>query len=196
MAPTLSLNNILFYDFKTFREIDFTKERVAKEIANEHLYTYSKYAEDRKEMWRNSYLKHQPEVIHLGRDIQIAVGTAVYCPIGGIIMDIWDDTDNNVGWGRRIDIYQPRADKYWIFGHLGRNHALEGLHVGRGIAEGDFLGRVGAPLFNGNVFPHIHLQVCDFQFTQDKDTRHIDGYGTTEILQSHFDPFNLLKLIS
>jgi murein DD-endopeptidase MepM/ murein hydrolase activator NlpD len=179
---------------KKFTEIDFLTTKVTKDTKPFPYFTYSPFGEDRKPIWPGTYLTDLPEAIHLGRDIQLPAGTLIYAPVGashGIVMDIWDDTDLNVGWGRRIDILDPSNNRYWIIGHLDR--AMESdVKVGQEVSDLTIIGQVGSLLFNGYTFPHIHLQTCDFKHVIKTDPRKIDGYGTKADLEIFDDPFKFL----
>ena len=131
--------------------------------------------------------------IHLGRDIQVPAGTLVRSPIRGFVMSSFVDPSNDIGWGRRIDIYDNSTDKYWVFGHLTSNPVLsKGFEVGDIIEVGDVIGMIGNINNNGGVFEHLHLQVCSPDIFGYKSiiTEELDGYGDYDDLKYHFDPFS------
>jgi 4-aminobutyrate aminotransferase-like enzyme/Ser/Thr protein kinase RdoA (MazF antagonist) len=98
--------------------------------------------------------------IHLGIDLFVAPGTAVYAPLEGVIHAL----ANNAG---PLD-YGPVAilrhvtndgqEFFTLYGHLTRE-SLRRLRVGQAIARGEKIARVGAAQENGGWPPHVHFQV-------------------------------------
>jgi hypothetical protein len=172
---------------RDFSLVDFCGVRAVdlQEALSKFPNTFTAYAEDRKSLWSATYLQWYPQVIHLGRDIQVPAGTVVRSPVDGIVDDIWFDTDTDLGWGTRVDIL---TNNYrCILGHLMN----VSLRVGKAIRKGDVIGVVGDRMHNGNCFEHLHLQTCINPYPLADDSRRIDGYGGLEDLKYHFDPFNL-----
>lgn len=170
-----------------FSHVNFLSVRAAdiQEALNQFPYTFTDYAEDRKELWRNTYLQWYPQVIHLGRDIQVPAGIPVHSPVDGVIDDVWRDNDTDLGWGTRIDIVTDTSRV--ILGHLMNVNC----RVGRAVKKGEILGLVGDRSRNGNCFEHLHIQTCINPYPLADDSRKIDGYGGLKELQYHFDPFDL-----
>jgi len=105
-------------------------------------YTYGGYLEDRSYIWRDTYLKTE-NCIHLGVDINITRPIGVVCPVPFKVVDIFDDTDQNGGWGRRVTVETDRG--YVVFAHLEPG-------------EDKMIGYLAPPERNGNWFTHLHIQ--------------------------------------
>lgn len=98
--------------------------------------------------------------IHLGVDLFVAPGTAVYAPLEGVVHAL----ANNTG---ALD-YGPVAilrhatnvgqEFFTLYGHLTRE-TLRLLRVGQTIARGEKFARVGVVQENGGWPPHVHFQV-------------------------------------
>ena len=53
---------------------------------------------------------------------------------------------------------QGPAVFYTLYGHLSRE-SLDGLYIGKPIAQGERFAALGAPPINGDWWPHVHFQI-------------------------------------
>jgi hypothetical protein len=118
-------------------------------------YLYGGYMEDRYLLWKGSYLNIN-ESIHVGIDFYLSEYRRVYCPIPCIIEDIYEDKDQNGGWGGRITVRTEYG--IVVFAHLRLFEKTFDLKVGKYYEAGKPLGDIGASYENGGWFPHLHLQ--------------------------------------
>lgn len=126
------------------------------------------YLEDRRVLWRGSYL--DPErAVHLGVDVGARVGTPVCTPVSGRLRSCWQDPDQAGGWGGRV-IVEVADGSLLVLAHLDLQ---AGLDLGGQMPAGTSVGRVAPSERNGGWFPHLHVQ----------RVRHsgllatLDGYG-------------------
>lgn len=151
---------------------------VAREFAAD--YTYGGYLEDRRFLWNTSYLDTTGSYLHLGVDFNVPQHTKVAALFSGKVVRIDDDYDLEGGWGPRI-ILQPnpidgRRMPYAIFAHLFSPQ----VRVGDNVGENTILATVGGAPYNGNWFPHLHIQTVEadlFHTLLRDDLRSLDGYG-------------------
>jgi len=100
------------------------------------------------------------QTIHLGIDLFAAAGAPVYAPLAGVI----HASANNAApqdYGPVIILKHLTDDGYefyTLYGHLSKA-SLEGLSVGRAVAQGEQIGTLGAPSENGGWTPHLHFQI-------------------------------------
>ena len=121
-------------------------------------HSYGGYFEDRSTLWRQSYLEHKQEWIHLGVDFNVPVATKVAATWYGKVDWIDDDSPTPGGWGPRVIVrLRDYPDTVLIFAHLGAIFCKEGTL----LKPGDVFAEVGAPPNNGSWFPHLHVQAVD-----------------------------------
>jgi len=97
--------------------------------------------------------------IHIGVDVFMPAGTALYAPLEGEIHSFADRRLHG-DYGPVI-ILRHRLDDFefhTLYGHLSRD-SLAGLAEGKPIAAGERLGSIGARPNNGNWAPHLHFQI-------------------------------------
>lgn len=119
------------------------------------------YLEDRFIYRRSKHFDVQAESrnLHLGIDVWINAGTAVYTPLDAIVHS-FQDNDNFGDYGPTIILeHELEGVKFYtLYGHLSRT-SLEGLQVGKHFAAGEKIAEVGPYPENGNWPPHLHFQV-------------------------------------
>ena len=98
--------------------------------------------------------------VHLGIDIFMDAGTPVFAPLPGKVA-AFNHNRAPLDYGPVI-ILEHRAPSgdvfYTLYGHLSED-SLEGLSIGRGVAAGERIGRLGDATVNGGWTPHLHFQV-------------------------------------
>ncbi|HOW98264.1 MAG TPA: peptidoglycan DD-metalloendopeptidase family protein [Kiritimatiellia bacterium] len=153
------------------------RERVA--------WSYGGYLEDRRRLWRGSYLEKAGAFIHLGVDFNVPRGTEFVAgfPAGIVVVD--DDQDRDGGWGKRIILRPeiPGCDALLIYAHLQNVRRRPGEHAPAGAV----LAEVGGPPDNGNWHPHLHIQAIRrglFEEILLDRFNELDGYGRAEELDA------------
>jgi 4-aminobutyrate aminotransferase-like enzyme/Ser/Thr protein kinase RdoA (MazF antagonist) len=98
--------------------------------------------------------------IHLGLDIFVAPGTAVYAPLEGTVHAMANNTAT-LDYGPVVILRHQTSDAdefFTLYGHLSRE-TLRHLRVGQSITRGEKFARIGALQENGGWPPHLHFQV-------------------------------------
>jgi 4-aminobutyrate aminotransferase-like enzyme/Ser/Thr protein kinase RdoA (MazF antagonist) len=98
--------------------------------------------------------------IHLGVDLFVAPGSAVYAPLEGVVHALANSTAAQDYGPVVILRHGPGEGQefFTLYGHLTKE-SLTKLRVGRSIARGERIARVGAVQENGGWPPHLHFQV-------------------------------------
>ncbi len=109
--------------------------------------------------------------IHMGLDLFVPPGTAVYAPLPGTVHAIaYNPQPQDYG---TVVILRHETDEkrpfFTLYGHLSKASG-EQLQVGQPIAAGERFAHVGMAAENGGWPPHLHLQIltdtlgleCDF----------------------------------
>ena len=97
--------------------------------------------------------------LHLGVDIWLEAGAAVYTPLAAVVHSFQDN--NNFGdYGPTIILQHELEGTvfYSLYGHLSRA-SLSGLYPGKPIAKGVKIAEVGPFPENGDWPPHLHFQL-------------------------------------
>jgi 4-aminobutyrate aminotransferase-like enzyme/Ser/Thr protein kinase RdoA (MazF antagonist) len=98
--------------------------------------------------------------VHIGLDVFLPPGTAVFAPLAGTIHSFQDNAHER-DYGPTIILEHRPANVpvfYTLYGHLTRT-SLEGKQVGQSIAAGEAFCQIGPMPENGNWSPHLHFQV-------------------------------------
>lgn len=161
-------------------------------------FSYGGWLEDRRVIWRGSYLDDDCRYIHLGVDFNVPAGTSIMSDKMYTVIRIDSDYPEEFGWGTRVFLQEPSADVIMIFAHLDPSPFLR---VGIVIQPGDLLGSIGMAPSNGHWFSHLHVQVIDAEhYTKllNNDLRDLDGYGRIEDIEAlkgaFFDPMNYVSI--
>jgi len=135
--------------------------------------TYGGYGENRKDIWKGTYLDEKKNYIHLGIDINAIWGTAIYCPFDAHVINYLNDTDTKIGWGGRIILQQiDSPSPFLILAHIEPNSLITNKTT---FKKGDFLGMVGIWPTNGNTFQHLHVQCV-----KELDINNFDNLGSQQ----------------
>jgi 4-aminobutyrate aminotransferase-like enzyme/Ser/Thr protein kinase RdoA (MazF antagonist) len=97
---------------------------------------------------------------HLGVDLFVAPGTPVHAPLPGTIEAFANNTQA-LDYGPVIILKHDASDGeyfYTLYGHLSAS-SLQGLSVGRQVAQGELFATIGDVDENGGWPPHLHLQI-------------------------------------
>lgn len=121
-------------------------------------FSYGGWFEDRRTLWKDSYLENGQNWIHLGVDFNVPVCTMIAATWEGTVEHIDDDTPDIGGWGPRVIVRLKDAPNIILFfAHLG----TVCCHKYDNLKPGDIFATVGAPPNNGMWFPHLHVQAID-----------------------------------
>jgi len=177
---------ITLNEFLETRHIHDTKnpELVQIELDKLGYNTFGGYGENRKEIFRGSYLELSGNYTHLGIDINVKKGTKVICPFDCEVVDVFIDTDVDIGWGGRVILRQSKALPYLVLGHFEPNSIINSPKSF--FKKGEILGEVGTWPTNGNVFEHLHVQ-CVYYLLK----TNLDGYGKPSDLLNNPNPFEV-----
>jgi murein DD-endopeptidase MepM/ murein hydrolase activator NlpD len=170
-------------------------------IAQEHerlgiAFSYGGWLEDRRELWRHSYLEKNKTFLHLGVDCNVAAGTPVAVNAGRVII-VDSDYPENGGWGTRV-IIRSNEGIHMIYAHLDPTVKVKIADV---LPTNTLIGVVGEAPHNGNWYPHVHLQaIRDDAFVEitRRGLSTLDGYGAAKdrhLLAKQFpDPLQFIRL--
>lgn len=97
--------------------------------------------------------------IHIGVDIFMREGTAIYAPLDGEVHSFANrKVEGDYG---PVIILRHRLHDFefhTLYGHLSET-SLEGLIDGKTISQGEQFAEIGPRLTNGNWTPHLHFQL-------------------------------------
>ncbi len=126
------------------------------------------YAEPRPIYGGESFRLHGNDrdewrTVHLGVDIFLPAGAAVYAPLDGVVHSFANNAAR-FDYGPCIVLEHSIADDqgpirfHTLYGHLSAE-SLAHLAVGQRVRRGDRLATLGDFPINGNWPPHLHLQI-------------------------------------
>ncbi|MCX6714579.1 MAG: M23 family metallopeptidase [Candidatus Uhrbacteria bacterium] len=140
-------------------------------------HSYGGWFEDRRVLWKDSYLEKGQHWIHLGVDFTVPTGTSVAATWKGTVEHVDDDTPEPGGWGPRVIVrLKDASDMILIFAHLGKIICKKGDR----LKPGDVFAEIGAPPNNGMWFPHLHVQAVDLRHYKrnwNALVQELDGYA-------------------
>ena len=173
MGEALNGNNTISLDMSTnnlgLKEIDLLDTQAFERYVtgllaqNKKGYGIGGYLEIRNIYQRSSVFEDSSPSkfrnIHLGIDIWSAAGTAVHCPVDGVLHSFQD----NKGFGNYgptvILMHSFHEEKIFsLYGHLSQKDLLH-LKVGQTFEKGERIGHLGSSPENGNWPPHLHFQL-------------------------------------
>ena len=144
--------------------------------------TYGGYGEDRKDIWKGTYMDETKNYIHLGIDINVKSGTPIKCPFDAKCVDIFTDTDEKIGWGGRMILISNEYSPYLVLGHINP----KSFNIKNSFVKDEIIGKVGTWPTNGNTFNHLHVQTI-----YNIDWNNFDGYGNLNDLKNNPNPFEI-----
>jgi murein DD-endopeptidase MepM/ murein hydrolase activator NlpD len=163
-------------------------------------FSYGGWMEDRGFLWHGSYLDKLKNYVHLGIDINVPSGTKIATDFDAEVVRIDDDYPEDGGWGPRVILKHTSKPIYLIFAHLDREISCK---VGDQLKNGSIFAKVGKAPFNGNWFPHLHLQVISEEYFNQLEKNNLwgklDGYGLSEEIKENSlrfpDPMQYVLLL-
>lgn len=147
-------------------------------------FTYGGYMEDRRFLWRNTYLT-PPHTTHLGVDVNLPMGTPIVCPIEFELLEAFYDGDQNGGWGGRVLVETKHG--LVLFAHIVTGLACKKYYRGNTI-----VGYIADQSCNGGWYPHLHVQaINDIRLM-----KNLDGYSRMykDIRKDYPNPLPLLGI--
>lgn len=162
-------------------------------------FSYGGWMEDRSVLWKGSYLDRWNTFTHLGIDVNVPAGTEIAAPFDGEAARIDDDYPEDGGWGPRVILKHASLPIYMIFAHLDRSIECK---VGQRLVKGQVFAKVGKAPYNGNWFPHLHLQTISKDYYEKIEKEdlwaELDGYGASEDIEGNSalfsDPLRYVSL--
>lgn len=112
--------------------------------------------------WPNEPTSTEPRTIHVGLDLSLAAGSALYAPLDGVVHGFENATGYH-DYGPLIVLrhetsHDPPILFFTCYGHLSVD-SLDGLADGQRIAKGQEFARIGRTPTNGNWWEHVHVQL-------------------------------------
>lgn len=162
-------------------------------------FSYGGWPEDRSVLWHGSYLDAENSYIHLGVDINVPTGTEIAIDFDAEVVRIDDDYPEEGGWGPRVIVKNLSVPIYLIYAHLDREIKCK---VGDSLKVGQVFAKVGKAPFNGNWFPHLHVQTITAEYYKNLEENNswseLDGYGLYADISSNSklfpDPLQFILL--
>ncbi len=137
--------------------------------------SFGSYGENRKFLWRTTYLDSMKEPTHMGVDVNVPAGSIVEADTGCTVVWVGTDIPEPHGWGNRVIVKLDGRAVWMIYAHLADNNPRK---VGERLVAGTIIGHVGAPHENGGWYPHVHVQAMTTEAWEmfQEDPKSIDGY--------------------
>lgn len=149
--------------------------------------SYGGYLEDRRDLWRGSYLKPE-SAVHLAIDINVRAGTAVTVKHPCRLEKIVFDPEQNGGWG---SVAMFRLDKpvgrisHFLYAHLAKGSVR--IKEGAIIPPGETVAIIGRCHENGGWYEHLHVQAMTPEAWDlfKGDLSKFDGYAARPAGKEH-----------
>lgn len=162
-------------------------------------FSYGGWMEDRSFLWKAGYLEKEKMFIHLGVDINVPVGTEVATDFKAEVLKIDNDYPLDGGWGTHVFLKNLEKDVCVLYAHLDQEVFCKEGDV---LEKDTIFPKVGEAPFNGNWFPHVHVQTISIEYyeqlKQTNDWERFDGYGlkndSRENARKHRDPLGFISL--
>lgn len=162
-------------------------------------FSYGGWMEDRTFLWKDSYLEKDKIFIHLGVDINVPMGEEIATDFRAEVVKIDDDYPLDGGWGPYVILKHLSRPVYILYAHLDKNIFCK---LGDILEKNNIFAKVGHAPYNGNWFPHTHIQIIDKEYylelEKNNDWKKFDGYGKKEEFElnvkRHRDPMEYISL--
>ena len=103
--------------------------------------------------------KHMTRDLHIGVDIWLPAGTAVFAPLDGVVHSFaYNDKPLDYGGTIILEHEWKGMNFYALYGHVSKS-SVQNLKQGAFISKGTPIAELGYPEENGGWYPHLHLQV-------------------------------------
>ncbi|WP_411768247.1 peptidoglycan DD-metalloendopeptidase family protein [Winogradskyella sp. A3E31] len=209
LSPSIDLKDYCFIDLsvsnKALESVD-TSSSISLEnyieaykFKNSAKVAYGGYLETRNIYQRSSYFTTSKadaqRNIHLGLDLWIEAGTAIFAPLDAEIHSFKNNT-NHGDYGPTIILKHHIAgiEFYTLYGHLSLA-SLKGKAVGQPIKKGDTIATLGTAEVNGDYAPHLHFQIIKDMEGHIGDYPGVSNKNDVEHYKSNCpDPNVLLKI--
>lgn len=149
-----------------FDYIDIRNQNELQDFANNKMleadtnWAISEFGEKRSFMFSElgfSQMVTEGRFYHLGVDLWLPEGTALYSPIDGeVVISMYEEGDGNYGGLVVIKHVIANEDIYSVYGHLDKEKLPK---VGIQLHSGEKFAELGGMSSNGGYFYHLHLQV-------------------------------------
>jgi murein DD-endopeptidase MepM/ murein hydrolase activator NlpD len=173
LDPSIIRSDYVAVDLSKTNEIlntiDVSSSETLERYINSHIHknnakvAYGGYLETRNIYERSTYFKDtSPETernIHLGLDLWIAAGTAIFTPLDAEVHSF--KNNNNFGdYGPTIILKHTieNIEFYTLYGHLSLV-SIEHLKVGQTFKKGEQIAALGDASVNGDYAAHLHFQI-------------------------------------
>ena len=125
----------------------------------EHRGIYNRSDYFKKSQTERSRSPKQERKIHLGLDLWIEAGTAIYAPLEGKVHSFNNNT-NYGDYGPTIILEHHIENEtfFTLYGHLSLE-SISNLKVGVEVKQGDSIATLGTAEVNGDYAPHLHFQI-------------------------------------
>lgn len=160
-AFDFSLNNSELHEIDLSDTMAFSDYIFCKMAEKGTPVALGRYNEERSIYARSELFESAegPRTIHLGIDLWVQAGTAVYAPITGKVHSFKNNFRHG-DYGPTI-ILQHEFNQvifYTLYGHLTLD-SIENMDEGHKIEAGQEIARIGNYPINGNWPPHLHFQI-------------------------------------
>lgn len=125
----------------------------------EHRGIYNRSDYFKKSQTERSRSPKQERNIHLGLDLWVEAGTAIYAPLDGKIHSFKNNT-NYGDYGPTIILEHSIESKtfFTLYGHLSLE-SIKKLEIGVDVKQGQQIATLGTADVNGDYAPHLHFQI-------------------------------------
>ena len=169
VEPDMKAENMVIFDLSVGSPIvDMTAEKGVKNVLRDRLdgllrenkaqIGVGRYNEAR--LWHLDYAQDddielvERETIHLGVDLFLEAGSAVYAPLEGVVHSVEERT-----LILRHEFEEGKIRFYSVYGNLSEE-SIEGLSPGIGVKKNDEIGVIGESMEDEGLPPHLHFQVA------------------------------------
>lgn len=120
------------------------------------------YGEDRALYAMSSLFGDGQDIrsVHLGLDLWLPAGTAVFAPWDAVVHSIGNNTAHG-DYGPTV-LLEHRSETgvpfFSLYGHLAAD-SIRQLQPGQVVSAGDTIARIGQPHENVGWVPHLHFQI-------------------------------------
>ena len=161
-------------------------------------WSYGGWMENRRFLWKGTYLEKLGTFLHLGVDFNAPAGTPVFLDHPAQVLRIDNDTPLAGGWGTSVAFKLFDAPVVLLYGHLDPRVSFEKGVIVRPKVP---FGMVGRPKDNGGWYSHTHVQaIRDDVFPVYDGLRwgELDGYGREDNLATlsrvYLDPLQYVRI--